>query len=522
MGKCLTAAIAAIALACALVSPACAQSRRGELRGVWMGEGYNRDWPTIMKSLKDNGFNAIFPNFSIGDMSLYPSKTLALVPGGDPTRDELAEAAKAARANGIELHVWRIDWALWRTPDELLTQLDAAGRLQRNSRGQRAKDDPDVRIDWLCPSNSENRALEKLAMIEVIQKYDIAGIQFDYMRYPGADYCFCDGCKERFQQSQSVKVEKWPDDVRAGGPLAAKWQQWRLSLITSLVNDISSAAHALKPDISVSLAAWSDIDDGRDTYGQDWVPWARDGSLDFVCPMDYTLDDQELARSVERQVTEVKGAIPLYAGLGAFQMKSAGPLIDQIGTARSAGADGFVAFAYGSGDLATWLPELRASVTAQDPKPVPHGGPAARFSFSGDAVKAQASARTVVAGADLQVEMTLGWEPPTLTEQEQGAADAGQMLRRILDQRTPVVTYGERMGPTPPSNAERLSGRIVVENPIGEQLIVLGAFDTEYRFERKLNFAAPEGPFRLAIYGAVKSPDGKRDFVARAPLMVGM
>jgi uncharacterized lipoprotein YddW (UPF0748 family) len=488
-----------------------------------MGGGYGRDWPAIMRSLKDNGFSAIFPNFSIGNMALYPSKVLAVAPGGEAARDELAEAAKAARENGLELHVWRIDWALWRTPEDLLKELDAAGRLQRNSRGQRGKDDPEVTVDWLCPSNPENRKLEKEAMLELVRSYDIAGIQFDYMRFPGGDYCFCDGCKERFQESQSVKVEKWPDDVLDGGPLAEKWRQWRRSLITSLAAEISDAAHAAKPGICVSLAAWPDIDDGRDAHGQDWVSWARDGTLDFVCPMDYTLDEQDLADKLERQVTEVRGAIPVYAGLAAFQMKSAGPLIDQISLTRTAGADGFVAFAYGSGDLDKWLPELRASVTSENPNPMPHARPPARFSLSGDATKAPASGRNVIAGATLEVEMVLGWEPPAATEgSDQGAAQAGAMLDRVLNQRAPIVTYGEKQSPTPPSNAERISGRIVVENPVGDLLAVLGPFDTEYHFERKLSFTAPEGPFRVAIYGAVKGPGGKRDFVVRAPLMVGL
>jgi hypothetical protein len=433
--------------------------------------------------------------------------------------------------------VWRINWALWRTPEELLSQLDAAGRLQRNSKGQRGKDDPEVKVDWLCPSNPENRKLEKEAMLELVRNYDVAGVQFDYMRYPGGDYCFCDGCKERFQQTQGVKVGKWPDDVRAGGPLAEKWQQWRRGLITSLAQEISDAAHALKPDICVSLAAWPDIDAGREWYGQDWVSWAREGTLDFVCPMDYTTDDEHLVGLLGRQVAEVKGAIPVYAGLGAFEMKSDAQLISQIEVARAEGADGFVAFAYGSdpsaeftlsaveglrAGLDKWLPELHATVTSVDPDPMPHISPPARFAMSGEATQSPASGRNVIAGKKLEVEMALGWEPPT-SEEVLGSAEAGAMLDRILNQREVVPSY-ESNAPvsTVPSDSQRISGRIVVEGPAGASLLVLGAFDTEWRFERKLSFTAPEGPFRLAIYGAVTGPKGKREFVVRAPLMVGV
>jgi uncharacterized lipoprotein YddW (UPF0748 family) len=334
----------------AITLPTFAQSRRAELRGVWMGSGYDRDWPTIMQSLKDNGFSALFPNFSTGAVAYYPSQVL---PARDPSRsgDELAAAAAAAREFGIELHVWRINWALYGATPEQIADLEQAGRLQRNSRGELARDDEDVGVDWLCPSDLDNRKLEKEAMVELVREYDIAGIQFDYMRFPGEDYCLCEGCKERFQQQTGVQVDSWPDDVLSG-EMSAKWRDWRRELLTSLAKEIARAASAADPGIYVSVAAWPHLDVGRDAYGQDWVAWARSGVVDFVCPMNYTLDRVELVRLVEEQMDAVRGAAPLYAGLGAFKMKSLLALIEQVEAARAAGADGFVAFSYGSGKLA--------------------------------------------------------------------------------------------------------------------------------------------------------------------------
>ncbi len=505
--------IVVLSLIFLFTTPIYAQSRRGELRGVWMGEGYNRDWPMVMQSLKDNGFNAIFPNFSVGNMALYPSKNLVVLPGVETGCDELAEAVKAAKSNGIELHVWRINWALWRTPPELLKELDAAGRLQRNRHGQRAKEDPEIGVDWLCPSNPENRKLEKEAMVELVRDYDIAGVQFDYMRFPGSDYCFCDGCKERFQQSQSVKVEKWPEDVIGEGIFSAKWQQWRRDLITSLAGEISDSIHAIKPEVSVSLAAWSDLADGREAYAQDWIPWTQDGTLDFVCPMDYTLDRDHLAGLLKQQVGKVHGAIPIYAGLAAYQMKSAWPLIQQVETVRENGADGFLAFAYGSGSLVEWLPELRAGVTAVDPDPMPHRSPPARVVIT-------PPTNTVMVGDYLELEITLGWEPPILPEDDLATADAqaGAMLRRAMGERNTIGNYDERID-VPPDTSPRLVGRIIAEAPDGASLAVLGTFDSTWKFERKLRFRAPEGPFRVAIYGTVSTT---RDFVVRGPLVVGV
>lgn len=521
------AVMLAALLALGLSLPAGAQSRRGELRGAWMGEGYGRDYTAIMESLKENGFNAFFPNFSIGDTAFYPSKVLTAAPGGEPGRDELAEAAKAAKERAVELHVWRINWALWRTPPEALDELDAAGRLQRNSRGQRGRADPDVGVDWLCPSHRENRKLEKEAMLELVRSYDIAGIQFDYMRFPNGNYCFCEGCRRQFEEDSGVRVERWPDEVLEGGARLQQWLEWRRGLQTSLVKEISRETRRIKPDVSISLAAWPDLAAAQAAVGQEWPAWVRQGMLDFVCPMDYTVEREELSQKLAAQLAVTRGAVPLYAGLGAFMMESGRTLIEQVAASREAGADGFVAFAYGSGDLAGWLPQLRATVAATDPNPMPHRGPPARFGFSGPAVAEPAGKGQVVSGAELELEIAVGRRPPSpgpTEEQSEGAAQAGSMLERATETRRPITSY-ESMPvlPSEPEEEERISGRIVVETPSGMTTLPLGAFDTGSWLEKTIRFPAPEGAFRVAVYGSLQAGENEvRDFVVRGPVLTGM
>ncbi len=518
--------VSMVILSCCVSAGAWAQSRRGELRGAWMESGYGRDWSAIMESLADSGFNALFPNFSVGNMAFYPSDVLDVAPRGEEGRDELAEAAKAAKEHGIELHVWRINWALSNTPPEQLEELDQAGRVQRNSRGQRGKDDPSIGVDWLCPSDPENRKLEKASMLEVVRRYDIAGIHFDYMRFPGGDYCFCDGCKKRFQEDAGVHVERWPGDVLESGPYAQQWQQWRQQLQMSLVKEISREAHRIKPEVYISLAAWPYTDVGRDLLGQDWPQWIHEGALDFVCPMDYTLDEQELAGLIGAQVDAVQAEIPLYAGLAAFKMKSPDALGERMEIARAAGADGFVVFAYGSGELAEWLLDLRATVTAAGPDPMPHRSPPGHFAFAGPAIEAPASQRNLVAGQQLEAQIAVGESPLRGSEEEpgEGAAQAASILRQATETRSPVTTYGREPELIPSLTEEmRIFGRIVVETPSGMVLLPLGAFSTDFRMERTARFPCPEGAFRIAVYGSTRVGGGvSREFVVRSPLLIGM
>jgi len=517
-----------VALCAAFVVPAFAQSRRAEMRGAWMSDGYNRDWPAVMSSLRDNGFNALFPNLCVGAMAYYPSKVLTPAPGGTPGRDELAEAVKAAKRYGIELHLWRINWALWGVPKDALAKLEAAGRLQRSAKGQLGRDDPDVTVDWLCPSNAENRKLEKDAMVEAVRNYDIAGIQFDYMRFPNGNYCYCDNCKSEFQKSAKVTVARWPEDVQQGGAYYDQWQSWRRGLITGLATEISQECHRIKPQIFVSLAAWADLNDAYNSVAQEWPLWVKKGILDFVCPMDYTKSRDDLANNqLPGQLDQVRGAIPLYAGLGAFLMDSAGQLVDQIQAARDSGADGFIAFAYFSGNLEKWLPELHRSVTASDPYPLPHWSSRPQFTFSGPAAgtaKGETPPKTVAAGQQLQVGVTIG--PPSAVvsaEERESAEQAAAVLRQATGDRASVGGYQPGLPQSPVTEeAPRTSGRIVAETPSGATLAVMGAFEGEMGVPRTFRVIAPEGPFRVAIYGTAPYGAGKRDFVARSILMTGV
>ncbi len=526
MSKAFFCAVAAL-LATAL--PLHAQSRTGELRGVWMEEGYGRDWPAVMQNLEENGFNALFLNACSGGAAFYPSKVLPVAPGAPRGRDELAEAVKAARQHGIELHVWRIDWALFNCPPDKLAEYEREGRLMRNPEGKLVRDDPaipaDARVDWLCPSNPKNRQLEKEAMLELVRRYDIAGIQFDYMRYPSEHYCYCDHCREEFEKSIGKTVEHWPADVLPGGPLAEQYADWRRGLETSLVEEISQEAHRIKPDIKVSLAAWPDPGIARDHVFQDWPAWVRTGALDFICFMDYGRDENQLAAWLAAQRRLIHGQIPMYAGLGAFMLKDADALADQIQLAREEGADGFVAFAYGGGDLAKWLPELHNSVTAADPNPIPHQAPPASFAFSGSALLPNSDGEAAAAGERLAVEMVIGTPPGKANNEEQdlaGAEQAAAMLRDTTETPKPTQSWEYQPDLIPPEEVPRMSGRVVLETPQGDPIAKLGIFDSDLGIKRTLKFTAPQGRFRVACYGVESFEGEEHPFVARSPLLIGI
>lgn len=78
--------------------------------------------------------------------------------------------------------------------------------------------------------------------------------------------------------------------------------------------------------------------------------WCREGWLDFVCPMNYTLDPALFVKRAEFHRRAVPIGFPIVQGIGTAsgegRMQTPNELAVQIMLARQAGAAGFVGFAY--------------------------------------------------------------------------------------------------------------------------------------------------------------------------------
>ncbi|MGC8832426.1 MAG: glycoside hydrolase family 10 protein [Armatimonadota bacterium] len=334
-------------------------SRRGEFRGVWCHSAFGVegwDWERSCRVLAENGFTDVLPNMLWGGIAYYKSAVLPVHPSVSEKGDQIEACLRAAHKYGLKVHVWKVNWNLTGAPTEFVRELRAQDRTQVARDGSP--------VNWLCPSHPENRKLERDSMLEVVRNYPVDGIHFDYIRYPDSRSCFCDGCRERFQQQCGVRVAKWPDDV-ISGPFAETFSQWRRDQITRLVEEVSREARRIRPGILVSAAVFGNYPACRDSVGQDWLEWVRKGLLDFVCPMDYTPDRDAFEDLVRRQLELVGGQVPVYPGIGASWPEVLLPLqvADQILAARHWGAKGFMIFNYDSNLAQAVLPMLHLGAT---------------------------------------------------------------------------------------------------------------------------------------------------------------
>jgi len=487
----------------ALAFPSLAQSRRGEMRGLGLPGG-GGEWPALMRTLRENGFNGVFASFSIG---------------ASEAGEGVGPALRAAREHGVEFHFWLRALSMYGASADLTAQLEAADRLQRGVQGRLGRDDPAVGGDWLCPSHPENRKLLAETTAELVRRYDPPGLLISHLGFPNAGYCLCERCRAGFEESIGEKVEAWPEEVLTGRRAEA-WQRWRRALVTGLMEEVSEAARQIKPEIFISFAPHGSPDDSREARGEDWPSWVRGGMLDFVC----VVAESPSAELLREQVEAGRGAVPVYLGAAPAEGASSWELIHQVESSRTAGMDGFVLFVSDQVDYRQWLSALRATVASADPDPMPHRSPPARFKLGGPAAAAPASGWRVIGNARLEVEVTIG-TPPVRTEEDlaDGADYVSSILRRATDVRRPTTEYEPRsLSISEPEERLRISGRAVVEDPSGMSLGSLTAFAADGFVKRKLRLTTPEGPFRIAVYGSLQAGEEEpREFVVRSPLLVG-
>ncbi len=336
-----------------------------EIRGVW---GYPwpqdgaRSWDAAMARLAKAHFNVVFPYMATAGAAYYPSGVLPRAAQGDC--DYLQAAVTAGKANGLEVHPRLIALQCLFTAKSVKSALAAQGRMAVNSQGKT--------VDWLCPTDPRNQEQLLAVATEIVLRYPVQGLQLDYFRYDDTDTCVCPRCRAEFEKATGVKVDEWPQDL-AAGPLRARFLQWRQGVLTDLLRALRAQLKAVRPQVRLSVATFPNWRTTADESGQTPAAWAKEGLVDFLCPMDYTDNLQRFQGYIQDQTAQLAGAVPLAVGIGAFAdncpFGSPQQLADQIQAVRKQGAAGFVVFNYNPRLVTDFLPWIELGLTRREADP---------------------------------------------------------------------------------------------------------------------------------------------------------
>jgi len=241
-----------------------------EVRGVWVSDTTKLDWDTATESLRLAGFNTIYANLASGGAAFYPNSHAMPSVVRDIT-DPVARGIELAHERGLAVDAKQIVTFMYKAPPSFQRQLLAANRVMRGPDGHAILQSG---YTWLCPSVPANRALVESSVAEMVSKYPVDGIQFDYIRFCEQPCCFCENCRREFEQSIGTRVRHWPADVLEG-PYVVKFNEWRQREITAFVQQLSTRARLTRPGIAVSAAVFPELDRAKEEK-------ARTGSCGWI------------------------------------------------------------------------------------------------------------------------------------------------------------------------------------------------------------------------------------------------
>ncbi len=281
------------------------QAQANEFRALWV-DAWSGDFASpskcsqLISDARAGNFNALIVQVRRrGDAfynSLFEPKNSSISSSFDPLADLIRKAHDTAGGQPrIEIHAWIVTYNIWNnqaTPPgasspphpfnahaEWLTR-DVNGATWDNTHGVYAFD----------PAHPEVQRHTFNVAMDLITRYDLDGLNWDYIRYNGPTWGYHPVAVARFN-ARSGRTGIPPKDDEA-------WKQFRRDEVTALVRKVYLHAIALKPHLKLSAdtITWAPgPQSGADWYAsgawtevlQDWRGWMEEGILDLNVPMAY-------------------------------------------------------------------------------------------------------------------------------------------------------------------------------------------------------------------------------------------
>jgi len=332
-----------------------------ETRAVWHNLLRPQTKEIIRKDLEkiaNAGFNTVFLDvFAVGLVN-YPSELVPMLPNADVGFDVLQEFIDVGHELGLEIHGCMNNCLV-----------GAAGFNFNSKSGSLLLDK--VGVEWaagykdgtivehgeqkgimLDPSRPEVRQFIVDVYAEIIDNYDIDGINLDFIRYldDGGSVNTAFGMNE--YSANAFKEATGIDILTVTNMQSEEWKKfidWRAGHITAIVKgtrdmiDEKNAQYGRKVQLSAAVA--SNVNWAKNTKMQYWPDWVNAGWLDFLSPMSYFQFGSVVYQST-LEMMELCPGIAIVVGLsGTSMLTSEMMTTEQITAARDAGAIGVAMFA---------------------------------------------------------------------------------------------------------------------------------------------------------------------------------
>jgi uncharacterized lipoprotein YddW (UPF0748 family) len=324
------------------------ESLKVENRAVWLRP---RDTSIVqiqkrLDMLKDLNINTVFLEIYWNGYAIYPTgneimKQNPMFNG----MDILGIYLKEAHARGIEIHGW--------VENFLVDQPIAAKKPEWMALSRKGDnyylENGVTKYYFLNPALPEVRNFLSGLYKGLVKKYNLDGIQFDYMRYShSGDYSNDFGYDTYTRQLFAGYTGTDPIALKPGDPLWDKWCAFRVYSVSSYAYRMFSEVKSIKPNIKISSDVWPEYDKTLVDIYQDSKAWIRNDYINSLIPMSYYLDEAPVAEDIMNSWPFVRGHSQLTSGIATFNKVDTKVLLRQISAIRAGNTNGISIFEFES------------------------------------------------------------------------------------------------------------------------------------------------------------------------------
>ena len=342
----------------------------GPVRGIWVVRhalASRASIDQVVETALAVGANALFVQVNGRSEAYYRSQLLPPAQNIEPGLDPLAYVLERAGRAGLEVHAWINAYTAG-----MLAELPAAPQHVLNRHPDWVTVDRDGRSLWdysleealvHVPARMLDPGLPAVqdfvygSVMEVVERYPVAGVHLDYARYPSRRFGYHPESVQRFVAvhgfDPAALEQDAPTFIREHGAeefqrRLALWDDWRRDQVTALIARIRQGVGERRPAVRFTVAVHADVADAVGNRLQDWPAWVRRGLVDAVVPMAYSADTARVARQLQVAADLVRGtSVAVYAGLAAhLVVNNPQVLAAQLAAAREAGTDAVVVFSH--------------------------------------------------------------------------------------------------------------------------------------------------------------------------------
>jgi uncharacterized lipoprotein YddW (UPF0748 family) len=330
--------------------------------GVWLRPEASLTSVTAqLDDIQKAGFTDVYLETFYHGFVIYPSQYIPQRPEMKG-KDYLDLYIREARKRGLKLHAW-LEVFYWEVDTKKYPQFPRTPLLDEHPEWRLLLRDgsPTSKAEdahnFANPAHPEVRRLLANMIGEIVGRYDVAGINLDYIRYPAGkpDAGYDDYTRKLYKKLSGI--DPLTIEESTTNPEWRRWVWFKESQVLEMVRLAKERIDRVKPQVVLSAAIFPGPENERyqSSKCQNWREMLRRGYLDAIVPMAYSSS----VEGVQKEIQTVLDAMPPFAETHvlpalAVQKRTADayggpahpPIAKQARLVEDLGLPGFSVFCY--------------------------------------------------------------------------------------------------------------------------------------------------------------------------------